>query len=52
MGRRLLDYAMQLWLEHHEPMVPIVLYLRGGNPDVNQEILRIRFQDETLLAFT
>jgi hypothetical protein len=52
MGRRLLDYAMQLWLEHHEPVVPIVLYLRGGKPDVHREILRIGFQDETLMAFT
>lgn len=52
MGRRLLDYAVQLWLAHHEPVVPLVVYLRGGRPGGNREILRIGFRGETLLAFT
>ena len=37
MGLRLFDYAMQLWLRHRRPIVPIVVYLRGGKPDVTRE---------------
>jgi predicted transposase YdaD len=35
MGRRLAEYSMQLWLRHHRPLIPIVVYLRGGTPDVS-----------------
>jgi hypothetical protein len=37
MGRRLFEYAMQLWLRHRRPLVPIVVYLRGGPPDVTHQ---------------
>jgi hypothetical protein len=37
MGRRLFEYAMQLWLRHRRPLVPIVVYLRGGRPDVTHQ---------------
>jgi hypothetical protein len=56
MGLRLLDYAMQLWLEHHLPVLPIVVYLRGGKPDVTREevgidVLGQRFHSFGYLAF-
>jgi hypothetical protein len=56
MGLRLLDYAMQLWLEHHLPVLPIVVYLRGGKPDVSREevgidVLGQRFHSFGYLAF-
>ncbi len=52
MGRRLLDYYMQLLLEHHQPIVPIVVYLRGGKPDVTREDVRIEVFDEAFLSFS
>lgn len=51
MGLRLLEYAMQLWLEHHRPVVPIVVYLRGGKADVTREEVRIDLFGEILLSF-
>ena len=52
MGRRLLDYYMQLLLEHHQPIVPIVVYLRGGKPDVTREGVRIEVFDDAFLSFS
>jgi hypothetical protein len=50
MGRRLLDYALQLWLKHHRPVVPVVLYLRGGKPGVTREEARVEAFGETCLV--
>ncbi|HSL84899.1 MAG TPA: DUF4351 domain-containing protein [Thermoanaerobaculia bacterium] len=52
MGPRLLDYALQLWLEHHHPVVPIVVYLRGGKPDVIREEVRVGALGESFLTFS
>ncbi|HUP42131.1 MAG TPA: DUF4351 domain-containing protein [Thermoanaerobaculia bacterium] len=52
MGLRLLDYAMQLWLEHHQPVVPIVVYLRGGKPDVTREEVRIDVVGQSFFSFS
>lgn len=51
MGRRLFEYAMQLWLRHRRPIVPIVVYLRGGKPDVTQETVRLKTFERTFMAF-
>ncbi len=51
MGRRLFDYSMQLWLEHHQPILPIVVYLRGGKPDVTREEVRLELLGETFVSF-
>jgi hypothetical protein len=51
MGRRLLDYMMLLWLEHHLPVVPIVLYLRGGKPDITREEVRLEISGQCFLSF-
>lgn len=37
MGRRLFRYAMQLYLRHGRPIVPLVLYLRGGRAGVTEQ---------------
>ncbi len=51
MARRLLDYSMQLWLEHHQPVLPIVVYLRGGKPDVTREEVRLEVLGEAFVSF-
>jgi hypothetical protein len=51
MGHRLLAYAMQLWLRHGRSIVPIVIYLRGGKPDVSREKVRLTTFGTTLLVF-
>lgn len=52
MGHRLLDYAIQLWLEHHRPVVPVVVYLRGGKADVHRQEVRIEVFGESFFSFT
>ncbi len=52
MGHRMWRYAMQLWLRDHEPVVPIVLYLRGGEPDVTKSTVEHRFASHQLASFT
>ncbi len=52
MGWRLFDYSLQLWLEHHQPIVPIVVYLRGGKPDVTREDVRIDVFGDAFLSFS
>jgi hypothetical protein len=52
MGRRLLDYSLQLWLDHHQPIVPIVVYLHGGKPDVTREEVRIGVFEDSYLSFS
>ncbi len=52
MGWRLLDYAMQLWLAHHQPVVPVVVYLRGGKPDVTREEIRMAIVGDTFHLFS
>jgi hypothetical protein len=51
MGQRLLAYAMQLWLRHGRSIVPIVIYLRGGKPDVSREKVRLATLGTTFLVF-
>jgi hypothetical protein len=51
MGRRLLNYAMQLWLRHGAPIVPVVVYLRGGKPDVTRERVPLRAFNTTFFTF-
>lgn len=51
MGRRLLDYAMQLWLRHGAPIVPVVVYLRGGKPGVTRERVPLRAFNTTFITF-
>ena len=52
MAWRLLDYAIQLWLAHHKPVVPIVVYLRGGKPDVTREKLRMEIPGDMFHTFS
>jgi hypothetical protein len=52
MGRRMWRYAMQLRLRHRKPVVPIVLYLRGGPADVAAVTVEDRFEDQHLASFT
>lgn len=52
MGRRMWRYAMQLRLRHRKPVVPIVLYLRGGPVDVLAATVEERFEDQHLASFT
>jgi hypothetical protein len=51
MGLRLFEYAMQLWLRHRRPIVPIVVYLRGGKPDVTRQTERIKVFGRILMTF-
>ena len=51
MGLRLFEYAMQLWLRHRRPIVPIVVYLRGGQPDVTRQTERIKVFGRILMTF-
>lgn len=49
MARRLCRYAMMIRLRHDKPVLPIVVYLRGGKPDVVRETYReTLWGDETL----
>ena len=55
MARRLLDYSLQLWLRDHLPVVPIVLFLRGGEPGVRLQTVEVeafghRFLEYSYLA--
>ncbi len=52
MGHRMWRYAMQLWLRGHETVVPIVLYVRGGEPDVAEVKIARSYAGHELAAFT
>lgn len=52
MGRRMWRYAMQLRLRHGKPVVPVVVYLRGGPADMASVTVEERFQDQHLASFT
>ncbi len=52
MGHRMWRYAMQLWLRDDRPLVPIVLYLRGGEADVREESVARRLFDKPVATFT
>jgi hypothetical protein len=45
-------YAMQLWLRHERPVVPIVVYLKGGQPDVEQVTVEHRVAGQHLASYT
>jgi hypothetical protein len=51
MGLRLFRYAMQLYLRHGRPILPVVLYLRGGKAGVTEEVETIRVLGKTLMTF-
>lgn len=52
MDRRMWRYAMQLWLRHGEPVVPIVIHLAGGRPGVHEVTVEHRFAGRSLASFT
>lgn len=52
MDDRMWRYAMQLWLRDNRTVVPIVLYLRGGEPDVSEVTVESRFAGRRLATFT
>ena len=52
MDRRMWRYAMQLWMRHRRPVVPIVVHLRGGRPDVREVTVEHRFAGLSLASFT
>ncbi len=52
MGQRMWSYAMQLRLRGAKHVLPIVLYLRGGAPDVSRVTLTDSFEGEDLATFT
>jgi Domain of unknown function (DUF4351) len=51
MARRLWEYSMLVGLEYEAPVLPIVLYLRGGRPDVTKETFRRELFGEELVLF-
>ena len=51
MDRRMWRYAMQLRLRYGRPVVPIVLYLRGGPPDITERTVEERFAGHLLASF-
>jgi len=52
MGHRMWRYAMQLWLRDQKRVVPIVLYLRGGEPNITKVTVEHRFAGHQLASFT
>jgi hypothetical protein len=52
MDHRMWHYAMQLWLRHERPVVPIVVYLKGGTPDVEPVTVEHRFAGQHLASYT
>ena len=52
MDHRMWRYAMQLWLRDNRTLVPIVLYLRGGQPDISEITVESRFAGRHLASFT
>ena len=52
MDHRMWRYAMQLWLRDRRPVLPVVLYLRGGDPDVVEVHVEHRFGGRQLASFT
>ncbi len=52
MDPRMWRYAMQLWLRHGAPVVPIVIHLTGGRPDVHEVTVEHRFAGRRLASFT
>jgi hypothetical protein len=43
---------MQLWLRHKRPVVPIVVYLKGGRPDVERVTVEHRVAGERLASYS
>lgn len=52
MDERMWRYAMQLWLRHERPVVPIVVFLKGGRPDVAEVTVEHRFAGRRFASFT
>ncbi len=52
MGHRMWRYAMQLWLRDRKPVLPVVLYLRGGDPDISRLTVEERFFGYQLATFS
>ncbi len=51
MGRRLWHYAMLIRSRHELPLIPMVVYLRGGPAGVNKEIHREHVLGEEMVRF-
>ena len=52
MGRRLARYAMALELRHARPVIPIVIYIKGGPPGIRRQVYSRRVSKQELLRFT
>ncbi len=52
MGHRMWRYAMQLWLRDDKEVLPIVLYLQGGDPDVYRVTVERRAKGRLISTFT
>jgi hypothetical protein len=48
----LIDYVSELWLGREASVVPIVLYLQGGKPDITREEARALSFGQSFLSFT
>jgi hypothetical protein len=51
MGERLWDYTRTLVLRHDRPVLPMVLYLRGGPPGATRETVHRNFLGEVTETF-
>lgn len=51
MGQRLFDYAVQLWLRHHDPVLSVVIYLRGGEPGATRQTFQMTAHGHPLVTF-
>jgi hypothetical protein len=52
MDERMWRYAMQLRLRRGRPVVPLVVYLTGGEPDVHEVTVEDRFAGRRLASFS
>lgn len=52
MGKRLARYAMALELRHTSPVIPIVIYLKGGPPGIRRRIYSRTACNQELRRFT
>lgn len=52
MGRRLWEYAALLGVHHRAPVLPVVVYLRGGRPDLTLQTYRQEIFGQDLAHFS
>lgn len=51
MGRRMRRYNMQLELREDLPVLPVVLFLKGGKPGIQWNTYRVKILDEVIHEF-